>query len=89
MWREELLVEHGIVVESEYLQITWEHRNEGVIAVGISGLLRLLSSRLTEQDNYLGLTLSLLLCVPCLFLQGTVEGTPTSTTALVRIRPCL
>ena len=78
-----------MVIESEYLQITWEHRNEGVLTEGCSGLLRLLGSRLTEQDGYLGLTLSLLLCVPCLFLQGSREGTPTTTIALVHIRPCL
>ena len=61
MWREELRVEHGIVVESDYLQITWKHRNEGVFTEGCSGLLRLLGSRLTEQGSYLGLALSILL----------------------------
>ena len=53
--------EYGIVVESEYLQITSEYRNEGVLAEGCSGLLRLLGSRLTEQDSYLGSALSFLL----------------------------
>ena len=47
-----------IVVELEYLQMTWKHRNEGVLAVGCLGLLRLLGSRLTEQGSYLGLGLS-------------------------------
>ena len=69
--------EYGIFVESEYLQMTWKHRNEGVLTVGCSGLLRLLGSRLTEQGRYQGLALSSLLCAPRLYLQGTVEGTPT------------
>ena len=46
--------EYDIVMESDYLQITWEHRNEGVFAEACSGLLRLLGSCLTEQDSYLG-----------------------------------
>ena len=49
--------EYGIVMEPDYLQMTWEHRNEGVLTEGCSGLLRLLGSRLTEQDSYLSLAL--------------------------------
>ena len=80
--------EYDIVVESDYLQITWEHRNEGVLTEG-SGLLRLLGSRLTEQGSYLGLALSSMLWSRDLLLQGIVEGTHATTIALVRIRPCL
>ena len=53
--------EYIIVVESDYLQITWEHRNEGVFTEGCSGLMRLLGPRLTEQGRDLGSVLSSLL----------------------------